>query len=292
MEVEEAVAIVIAAAASAVLVAEILEVVAPVIAGKRSGNPDMKKMNYQITAVRYMGMKKIFLSVILITASYLPSIAQNYPERPDPPRLVNDYAGILSSSENQALEDKLDRYDDSTSTQICIVVINSLDGEDKAQYATELGEKWGVGTKHKDNGILILVSKTDRQVFIATGRGVEEFLPDAICEDIIQNKIKPNFRANNYYSGLNIATDEMMARLSGNFVNDNTQVTPTDEKWYDKILNFLFEVFIIIIVIIFILVKILSGFSGIFGGGGGGGGGGFGGFGGGSFGGGGAGGSW
>ena len=143
--------------------------------------------------------------------------AQNYPERPNPPRLVNDLGGMLNPAQGAALEQKLDTYNDSTSTQIAIVIINSLDGVEKAQYATELAEKWGVGNKHKDNGVLILVSKTDRQIFIATGRGVEEKLPDAICEQIIAHKIKPAFKAGDYYGGLNAATDEMIARLSGTF---------------------------------------------------------------------------
>ena len=244
----------------------------------------------------------------LVLAS-VNSYAQNatYPERPSPPRLVNDLAGMLNSGEGQALENKLVAFNDSTSTQIAIVIIKSLDGMEKNQYATELAEKWGIGNKKKDNGILILVSKTDRQIFIATGRGVEEFLPDAICERIIENDIKPNFKSGNYYEGLNSATDEMMARLRGTFVNEN------QGRRLIKSIPFP----IIIFIIIFIIVVISSLFRGggpggtlgsggwiagamlgeMLGGSGGGGSsggdsGGFGGFGGGSFGGGGAGGSW
>ena len=226
--------------------------------------------------------------------------AQTYPEKPNPPRLVNDFAGMLSAPENQALEQKLDLYNDSTSTQIAIVIINSLEGTEKAQYATELAEKWGIGTKHKDNGILILVSKGDRQIFIATGRGVEEHLPDAICERIIQNKIKPAFKAGNYYGGLNASVDEMIARLSGNFVNDEKDTGDGKKVPTWIMLLIIFGVFFLLP---FIFRNRGGGTTygstgGVFWGGGGfgggdsGGGGGFGGFGGGSFGGGGAGGSW
>lgn len=247
-------------------------------------------------------------SALLLTLFlWFGSIAQNFPEKPNPPRLVNDFAGMLSGSENQALEDKLVAYDDSTSTQITIVTINTLDGMDKAQYATELGEKWGIGRAKEDNGVLILVAKEERQIFIAAGRGVEEYLPDAICKRIIENIIKPNFKAGNYYSGLNSATDEMIARLSGSFVN-----TDSDEK--DGIP---FWVIILIIFFIFFVMPFIfrnrggggttyggrgyrsygggpfwGGGTGGWGGGGSSSGGGFGGFGGGSFGGGGAGGSW
>jgi len=245
------------------------------------------------------GFRTLATLCVLVFCSAI-SHAQNYPDKPNPPRLVNDFAGMLSPSDNQALEDKLDRYNDSTSTQIAIVIINSLEGEEKAQYATELGHKWGIGTKGKDNGVLILVSKTDRQIFIATGRGVEEFLPDAICERIIRERIKPAFKAGSYYQGLNSGTDEMMARLSGNFVNDDKD---------DNGKNFPYWIILILFFGFFTLIPLLfrnrSGtlgsagwiIGGLLGGGGGGGGdsdsgGGFGGFGGGDFGGGGAGDSW
>lgn len=244
---------------------------------------------------------------LLMFFLWFGSIAQSFPEKPNPPRLVNDFAGMISGSENQALEDKLVAYDDSTSTQITIVTINTLDGMDKAQYATELGEKWGIGRAKEDNGVLILVAKEERQIFIATGRGVEEYLPDAICKRIIENIIKPNFKAGDYYSGLDRATDEMVARLSGTFVNTNN-----DEKDGIPFWVVLLIIFVIFFVLPFIFRNkggdgttyggrgyrswgsgpVIWGGGGSSWGGGSRGGGGFGGFGGGSFGGGGAGGSW
>lgn len=253
-------------------------------------------------AVQSIKLKVILALIFGVCALNL--LQAQFPDKPNPPRLVNDFAGMLSGSENQELEDKLVAYDDSTSTQITIVTINTLDGMDKAQYATELGEKWGIGRAKEDNGVLILVAKEERQIFIATGRGVEEYLPDAICKRIIENIIKPNFKAGDYYSGLDRATDEMIARLSGTFTN-------TDSNNEDGIP--LWVVILIIFIIFFVLPFIFrnkgrgttyggrgyrSWGGGPFIGGGGWGsggsssGGGFGGFGGGSFGGGGAGGSW
>lgn len=235
------------------------------------------------------------------------AFAQNFPERPYPPRLVNDFASMLTVFERQYLEDKLVAYDDTTSTQISIVIVRTLDGMDKAQYATELGEKWGIGRKQKDNGVLILVASEDRQLFIATGRGVEEYLPDAVCKRIIEKIIKPAFKEGKYYEGLNRATDEIIARLSGTFENSDSNDESGIPLW----------VIILIIFIVFFLLPVLfrnhqaggttyggRGYRTWGGGtywgrssGGGWGGssrssGGFGGFGGGSFGGGGAGGSW
>ncbi len=248
---------------------------------------------------------KVVFALILNFCS-LNLLRAGFPEKPNPPRLVNDFAGMLSGSENQALEDKLVAYDDSTSTQITIVTINTLDGMDKAQYATELGEKWGIGRAKEDNGVLILVAKEERQIFIATGRGVEEYLPDAICKRIVENVIKPNFKAGDYYSGLNSATDEMIARLSGTFVNNDS-----DEKDGIPLWIIILIIFFIFFVMPFIFRSkgggttyggrgyrsygggpFWGGGTGGWGGGGSSSGGGFGGFGGGSFGGGGAGGSW
>lgn len=246
------------------------------------------------------------LALLVSLAWLVTPVHAQIPEKPNPPRLVNDLAGMLSGSQQQALEQKLVAYDDSTGTQIAIVTIATLDGAEKAQYAIELGEKWGVGGSKMDNGVVVLVARDDRQMFIATGRGVEEYLPDAICKRIVENVMKPEFKAGDYYAGLNKATDEMIARLSGNFVNDK-------EPGGDKIP--LWVIILIIFIIFFLLPIIFRGGGGGggttyggrgyrnwgggpvwggggFGGGGSSGGGGFGGFGGGSFGGGGAGGSW
>lgn len=258
--------------------------------------------------------KFTYIAVLLLTMLGSIGIAQaQYPERPSPPRLVNDLAGFLSSGEAAELERKLVAYDDSTSTQITIVSVSNLNGADKAQYATELGEKWGVGRKKEDNGVLILVSKEDRKIFIATGRGVEQYLPDITCRRIIADQITPRFKQGDYYGGLNAATDEMIARLSGNFVNNE----PRGEKRGIP----LWVIVVVIVVVVIVLPMLFGGgggggttigrkgynnwgggfggWGGGFGGGGwggggssGGGGGGFGGFGGGSFGGGGAGGDW
>lgn len=254
----------------------------------------------------------VWLFSLLATISLF---AQNYPQRPNPPKLVNDFPGMLSVDQQQALETKLKVYDDSTSTEIAIVIITTLDGLDAGQYAIELFEKWGIGEKGKNNGALVFVAKEDRKVFIVTGRGIEQYLPDAICKRIVEQVIKPHFKAGDYYGGLNAATDAMILQLAGGeFVNDNPRNGARNgiPMW---------AIILIIIVVVFVLPAIFRGgggrggggttygrrgwgsgpfIGGGFGGGGwggggggfGGGGGGFGGFGGGSTGGGGAGGSW
>jgi uncharacterized protein len=231
--------------------------------------------------------------------------AQNFPKQPSPPRLVNDFAGILSPAEEQVLEDKLVAFDDSTSTQIAIVTIETLDGAEVGSYAAELGEKWGIGSKENHNGVIILMAKEERKVTIRTGYGVEEKLGSIIADRIIKNKLIPSFKEGNYYAGFDEATDEIIARISGMYVNE-------EEKTNGKRIPF--WIIILIFFTIFFIAPLIfrrrggttisrRGFNSwgggpiIWGGGGGfgsggGGGGGFGGFGGGGFSGGGASGGW
>ena len=256
-----------------------------------------------------------FLTLFIILSSLLSGSAQDLkiPERPNPPRLVNDMAGMLSREDDNTLERKLVAYSDSTSTQIAVITINSLEGNDIAQYTTELGAKWGIGKKGKDNGVLLLISKSDRKAFIATGRGVEANLPDITAKRIIDRIIIPNFKQQKYYVGINAATDEMMARLSGQFTNDDQKDTKSSIKGHAKLIALIIVAIILFFIFFgggsggqtynsggssggsFLLGALLGSALGGGGGRGGdsdGGGGGFGGFGGGDFGGGGAGGDW
>jgi uncharacterized protein len=235
------------------------------------------------------------------------SFAQEFPAIQNPPKIVNDFAGILKQNEINALEQKLVAFSDSTSTQIAIVIVKSLNDYDVADYAFKLGEKWGIGQKGKDNGLLLLIAPNERKTYIATGYGVEEYIPDAIAKRIIENQLKPYFRNGDYNGGINAAVDEIIARVTGKFVAEPTPARGKKGSFFTLIL---------IVVGIIILMKIFGGGNngggrrtfgsagpifwggmggfggGGFGGGGSSGGGGFGGFGGGSFGGGGAGGSW
>lgn len=244
----------------------------------------------------------LYLLVIIPVALPVTSLAQEFPPRPRPPRLVNDLSQVMTASQQQLLERKLVAYNDSTSTQITIVTMNSVGSYDISDYSFKLAEQWGIGQKGKDNGILILAATEDRAVFIATGYGLEDVVPDALAKRIVENYILPNFREGNYYQGFNAATDVIIGLATGKFTGDDIKKREPDG----------INIFTVIIIILIIIVSSFFrrrkhyGYSGhgrtvhhggFFGGrggfgGGGGGGGGFGGFGGGSFGGGGAGGRW
>jgi len=272
-----------------------------------------------------MKMKFFYLLIFLFLMCSISApcaFAQNLPERPVPPRLVNDFAGMLNQDEVGSLENKLVAFNDSTSTQIAIVTVPTLEGYDKADYAQRLGEKWGIGKRQLNNGILILVKPktpdSNGQVFIAQGYGLEGAIPDLICAQIVEDEILPAFRRGDYYEGLSNAVNTLMSLARGEFSAE--EYGQKAKKSTGKGVPFGLIIFIIFIVIAIISGKggsnsknISSGglplwvllgmmnsgrgshsgsWGGFSGGGSSGGGGGFGGFGGGSFGGGGAGGSW
>lgn len=154
--------------------------------------------------------------------------AQDVPDKPVPPRLVNDFANVLSGDEIQALEQKLVAYNDSTSTQIVIVTVPSLEGADVQQYAFTLGEKWGVGTANKDNGVLILAAIEDRKINISTGYGMEGVVPDISASRIIREQMAPYFKQKNYYEGFNAATDQIIALAAGEYMAEPLEIdTPS-----------------------------------------------------------------
>ncbi len=139
------------------------------------------------------------------------------PDRPKPQKLVNDLADFFSSQEEAQLERKLVDYNNTTSTQITVVTVDDLGGQAPNNYANEIGESWGVGQKGFDNGIVILIAKEERKVSIATGYGVEEFLPDVVIKNIIDRDITPKFKQRRFFDGINSATDKIYGYLTGQF---------------------------------------------------------------------------
>lgn len=261
--------------------------------------------------------KGFFQSVFLLITFFTCNIifAQlDIPQKPDFQTSVYDYANVLSASEKTQLEEKLIRYSDSTSTQIVVITIESLKGEDIGILTPKWAQEWGIGQAKEDNGVLILLAKAERKIWISPGYGLEDRLTAGIGGTIIRNVIIPEFKAGSYYRGLDKGADALFDVFTGKYKGERKQ---SKEK------DFPILPFIVIVVIVLILLSrgkrggggnsgsngggpslmdviLLSslgrssggGFGG-FGGGSSGGGGGFGGgFGGGGFSGGGSGGSW
>lgn len=268
----------------------------------------------QFALIFKRGIQQVLCLIFLLTAFSFACRADDFPERSS--TIVTDYTNTLSTQEQQSLERKLVVFNDSTSTQVAVVIMGSVGNYDISEYAVQLYNKWGIGQKEKNNGVLILVAKEDRKVFITTGYGMEGVLPDALCKRIVNNDVLPNFKAGNYYDGIDAAVNSIMSIVKGEYTADEYMKGKKEKvPWFGVLLA-------IIIFIIVIISKIGStrnyarrnnlGFwaawalmnaamnrgrghgswGGFSGGSGGFGGGGFGGFGGGSSGGGGAGGSW
>jgi len=263
----------------------------------------------------------LFIIYILL---FVSTFAQDIPDPMQPQRLVNDFAGILSSDQVNYLENKLVAFNDSTSTQITVVIVKSLNGYDKNDFAQRLGQKWGVGQKGKNNGVVVLVKpkypQEKGEASIQSGYGMEGILPDITCKRIVENEMIPRFREGNYYEGIVKGVSTIMSISKGEYTaeNYNKKTKPAPYGFLIPILVLALIFFLIYSgkkgthsigkqipwwTTLFLLSSMGRGHSGSwsdfqsgkggFGGGfGGGGGGGFGGFGGGSFGGGGAGGSW
>lgn len=241
----------------------------------------------------------------MLVLLFCTGLKAQLPSPPVPPRLVNDYTGTLTAHQVSVLEHKLVAYNDSTSTQFLVLLVDDLQGYSIEQYATEIGHSWGVGQQGKDNGAVILVKPkkgSERgQVNISPGYGMEEYVTDATAKRIIEKEMIPSFKENDYYTGINNAVNVIMDLCSGKFSQDEYADGDGFPLW-------LIILFIIAIMVVF--SKFSGGgqnysgggtrtiwipMGGGFGGGGFGGGGhsgGFGGFGGGGFGGGGASGSW
>lgn len=168
-------------------------------------------------------MKYIFTIIAALLLS-IGLMAQDFPEPMQPRRIVNDFTGMFSTGQTEALEQKLRNFNDTSSTQIAVVTVPSLEGYDPNDYAQRLAEKWGIGQKGKDNGILLLVKpKSGRekgQVAIAVGYGLEGVVPDAIASRIIRNEIIPQFQNGNYFAGINNATNVLIKITGGEYTAD------------------------------------------------------------------------
>jgi len=147
-------------------------------------------------------VKSLVLSLILSILVFAPSKALAYSSPGSPTGFVNDFAGVLTAETKQQLETRLSSLDASTSAQLSVVTIKSLDGDTVENYAEKLFADWGIGQKGKDNGVLFLVAVEDRVTRIEVGYGLEGALTDAESSWIIRDKITPRFKEGNYNQGI------------------------------------------------------------------------------------------
>jgi uncharacterized protein len=199
-------------------------------------------------------MKNIFFLFLLFC--FQSVLSQKIENKPQPPMAVNDFGNFLEPFQRQALEEKLRNYNDSTSSAIVIITVPDLQGYDIAEVALKYLRDWGIGVKGKNNGVVILVSKAERKARIETGYGMEGVLPDILAKQIIDQRMVPFFKDNDYYAGFDNAIDAIIQAAAGEYKAD-----PKQGKGKPSIGS------IILLVVIFIIIIFI--FSGKGGGGGG-----------------------
>ena len=267
-------------------------------------------MNYPMISA---SLKRYIFSVFLVFGLFIK--AQLVPEKPAVLYPVYDKANLLSASEKDALNQKLIKFSDSTSTEIEVIILPTTNGEDVNYLATMYGEKWGIGQKGVDNGVVFLIATEDHTMSIQQGRAVEQYLTASVAGQILDYLVTPSFKKGEWYNGIDQGTSAIMEAVQGKF----KPIVKKQNKDGGISIGSLVLIVIVIIILLSIINKNNGGnnddddytlsrkgsrrygggffpFPGSFGGGGFGGGssgGGFGGFGGGgSFGGGGASGGW
>ena len=262
-----------------------------------------QSIKYQVSGI---GLKQLLFPLyffLLLATCY--SQDKCIPDKPSPPHLVNnlskEFPQFLSGSEANTIETELETFSNETSNQICVVIVDDFGGTDASDFATKIGNEWGVGQKDKNNGIVILIKPTEKHfLFIGVGYGLEGAIPDLATKRIREEQMNPYLKSGENYQAISNAVAVLSQLAKGEIDVKNYSEQNGVKGFWD-------EHPILCIIIIIVIILILFGgrgrgggfssggmFLGGFGGGfsSGGGGGGFGGFGGGSFGGGGSGGSW
>ena len=154
-----------------------------------------------------------YVTMLLVAFALLagiPASAQTFPKLTG--RVV-DQANLLDAGEEAALTAKLAALEAQSQRQLVVATISDLEGYDDSDYGYRLGRAWGIGDKERNDGLLLLVAPNDRKVRIEVGYGLEGIMPDALSHRIIQDRILPAFKANNYPGGINAGVDSIVTQL-------------------------------------------------------------------------------
>ena len=162
-------------------------------------------------------MTKVRIPVLFLLLTLGLASAFSQREVPALQQRVTDFTNTLNYNEWRLLESRLKQFEDSTSTQIVVLLVSSLNGSDIFDYSMKVFDENKIGTKSKNNGVLIVVAKDDRKIRITPGYGLEGVLTDALSTQIIERDIKPYFKANNFYAGLSSGVSSIIAATAGEY---------------------------------------------------------------------------
>ncbi|HEV8615210.1 MAG TPA: TPM domain-containing protein [Methylomirabilota bacterium] len=160
----------------------------------------------------------MLLAVVLALALVIP---------PAPSARVNDYAGVLKPDEVRRLETRLAEREQATGAQMVVAIFPSLDGESVEDVGIRLAERWRIGQKSLDNGVILLVFLRERRVRMEIGYGLEPVLPDAVAGQIIRDHITPRFREGKYAAGIEAAVGAVFERIGPPDASGKPTARPT-----------------------------------------------------------------
>lgn len=199
-------------------------------------------MNYRMR----FRFRRLFLAFFIGWGIFL-SAQYTIPKKPNILYPVYDEVGLLSEEEKTRLNQKLIKFEDSTSIEIEVIIIPTTKGEDINFLATRFGQEWGIGKKKVDNGVVFLIATEDRRFTIQQGRAVEQYLTASVAGQILDYLVAPQFKQGNWYLGIDEGTNAIMDATQGKF-----------KKQKKKSEEFPKEMIIVLVIIFVMLVIILS----------------------------------
>ncbi|MCX7895559.1 MAG: TPM domain-containing protein [Thermoanaerobaculum sp.] len=163
---------------------------------------------------------------------------------------VNDLAGLLDEASREQLEQRLAQIEQSTGAQVVVLTIPSLEGEDLEDYAHRVASTWQLGQKGKDNGVLFLIAKGERKMRLEVGYGLESVLPDALARRILDQLVKPAFRAGDFAGGISAGVEAVARAIQGESVPKPAATGPSQDRSMGTKLPFFVVFFTIFILVI------------------------------------------
>jgi len=159
--------------------------------------------------MRWIALTVVLFAAPLINAERLP---------PSPAAYFNDYAGVVTASAGETLNARLQQFERDTSNQLVVAIFPRMESSSSIEdYTVRVAQSWKVGQQGKNNGAVLFVFVASHQLYIQVGYGLEGALPDATCKAIIDNEIKPRFRAGDYGGGLDAAVTAIIAATKGEY---------------------------------------------------------------------------
>lgn len=190
-----------------------------------------------------MAIQRVLILVLLFLLP-LPALALDVPQLRG---RVNDYAGMLSPEAASRIERKLAAFERDSTTQIAILTIPSLQGDDIDHFAIQVADTWRIGQKGKDNGVIMILAQKERKVRIEVGMGLQGVLPDITASHIIRDVMRPYLKTGNYDQGIEAGADAIMAATKGEFTASPRTAAPHRHTANTGLAIFLFVAVAIVI---------------------------------------------